>query len=44
MKSINNLLLLGYGETWLRQSVDFGGLPEMVRIFLQVAAGRPTFR
>ena len=39
MKSINNLLLLGDGETWSRQSVDFGGLPEMVRTFLQVAAG-----
>jgi phage-related protein (TIGR01555 family) len=39
MKSINNLLLLGDGETWSRQSVDFDGLPEMVRIFLQVAAG-----
>ncbi len=39
MKSINNLLLLGDGETWTRQSVDFAGLPEMVRTFLQVAAG-----
>ena len=39
MKSIDNLLLLGDGETWARQSVDFGGLPEMVRTFLQVAAG-----
>ncbi len=39
MKSINNLLLLGDGETWSRQSIDFGGLPEMVRTFLQVAAG-----
>ena len=39
MKSINNLLLLGDGETWSRQSVDLGGLPEMVRCFLQVAAG-----
>ena len=39
MTSINNLLLLGDGETWSRQSVDFGGLPEMVRCFLQVAAG-----
>ena len=39
MKSINNLLLLGDGETWARQSVDFAGLPEMVRTFLQVAAG-----
>ena len=39
MKSINNLLVLGDGETWSRQTVDFGGLPEMVRTFLQVAAG-----
>ena len=39
MKSINNLLLLGDGETWSRQRVDFAGLPEMVRTFLQVAAG-----
>ena len=39
MKSINNLLLLGDGETWNRQRVDFAGLPEMVRTFLQVAAG-----
>ena len=39
MKSINNLLLLGDGETWSRQAIDFGGLPEMVRTFLQVAAG-----
>ena len=39
MKSINNLLLLGDGETWSRERVDFGGLPEMVRCFLQVAAG-----
>jgi hypothetical protein len=39
MKSINNLLLLGDGESWSRQKVDFAGLPEMVRIFLQVAAG-----
>ena len=39
MKSINNLLLLGDGESWARQKVDFGGLPEMVRTFLQVAAG-----
>ena len=39
MKSINNLLLLGDGETWSRQSIDFAGLPEMVRTFLQVAAG-----
>ena len=39
MKSINNLLLLGDGETWARQRVDFAGLPEMVRTFLQVAAG-----
>ena len=40
MKSINNLLLLGDGESWARQSVDFGGLPDLVRTFLQVAAGR----
>ncbi len=39
MKSINNLLLLGDGESWSRQSVDFAGLPEMARTFLQVAAG-----
>ena len=39
MKSINNLLLLGDGESWARQSVDFAGLPELVRTFLQVAAG-----
>ena len=39
MKSINNLLLLGDGETWAREKIDFGGLPEMVRTFLQVAAG-----
>ena len=39
MKSINNLLLLGDGETWARQKIDFGGLPELVRTFLQVAAG-----
>ena len=39
MKSINNLLLLGDGETWNRQKIDFGGLPEMVKTFLQVAAG-----
>ncbi len=39
MKSINNLLLLGDGETWARERVDFGGLPELVRTFLQVAAG-----
>ena len=38
MKSINNLLL-GDGESWSRQSVDFSGLPEMARTFLQVAAG-----
>ncbi len=38
MKSINNLLLLGDGETWARQKVDFAGLPEMVRTFLQIAA------
>ena len=31
--------LLGDGETWARQKIDFGGLPEMVRTFLQVAAG-----
>jgi len=39
MKSINNLLLLGDGETWARQKIDFAGLPEMMRTFLQVAAG-----
>ncbi len=39
MKSMNNLLLLGDGESWSRQSVDFAGLPEMARTFLQVAAG-----
>ena len=39
MKSINNLVLLGDGESWARQSVDFGGLLELVRTFLQVAAG-----
>ncbi|MCW6511407.1 DUF1073 domain-containing protein [Lichenifustis flavocetrariae] len=39
MKSLNNLLLLGDGETWARQKIDFAGLPEMVRTFLQVAAG-----
>ncbi len=39
MKSINNLLLLGDGESWARQKVDFAGLPEMVRTFLQIAAG-----
>jgi phage-related protein (TIGR01555 family) len=39
MKSINNLLLLGDGEAWSRQRVDFGGLPELARTFLQVAAG-----
>ncbi len=39
MKSINNLLLLGDGESWARQRVDFAGLPEMVRTFLQMAAG-----
>ena len=39
MKSINTLLLLGDGETWARQRIDFAGLPEMVRTFLQVAAG-----
>ena len=43
MKSINNLLLLGDGETWNRQKVDFAGLPEMVRTFLQVAAGAADF-
>ena len=39
MKSLNNLLLLGDGESWSRQRIDFAGLPEMVRTFLQVAAG-----
>ena len=39
MKSLNNLLLLGDGESWSRQTIDFAGLPEMVRTFLQVAAG-----
>ena len=39
MKSINNLLLLGDGETWNRQRIDFSGLPQMVQTFLQVAAG-----
>ena len=39
MKSMNNLLLLGDGESWSRQSVDFAGIPEMARTFLQVAAG-----
>jgi len=39
MKSINNLLLLGDGESWARQRIDFAGLPEMMRTFLQVAAG-----
>ena len=39
MKSMNNLLLLGDGETWSRQRIDFAGLPEMARTFLQVAAG-----
>ena len=39
MKSINYVLLLGDGESWARQRIDFGGLPEMVRTFLQVAAG-----
>ncbi len=39
MKSMNNLLLLGDGESWSRQTVDFAGLPEMARTFLQVAAG-----
>ncbi len=39
MKSMNNLLLLGDGESWSRQTVDFSGLPEMARTFLQVAAG-----
>ncbi len=39
MKSINNLLLLGDGETWNRQTIDFGGLPAMVQTFLQVVAG-----
>jgi phage-related protein (TIGR01555 family) len=39
MKSINNLLLLGDGESWARQTVNFAGLPEMVRTFLQMAAG-----
>ena len=39
MKSINNLLLLGDGETWQRQRIDFAGLPEMVQTFLQMAAG-----
>ena len=39
MKSLNNLLLLGDGESWARQNIDFAGLPEMVRTFLQVAAG-----
>ena len=32
-------MLLGDGETWARQRIDFAGLPEMVRTFLQVAAG-----
>ncbi len=39
IKSINNLLLLGDGESWARQQIDFASLPEMVRTFLQVAAG-----
>ena len=39
MKSINNLPLLGDGETWARQRSDFSGLSEMVRTFPQVAAG-----
>ena len=39
MKSLNNLLLLGDGETWARSRVDFDGLPEMVRTFLQIATG-----
>ena len=36
---MNNLLLLGDGESWARQRVDFAGLPEMALTFLQGAAG-----
>lgn len=39
MKSINNLLLLGDGKSWAWQKMDFAGIPELVRTFLQVAAG-----
>ncbi len=44
MKSINNLLLLGDGETWNRQRIEFGGLPQMVQTVLQVAAGAADIR
>lgn len=37
MKSTVNLLLLGDGESWARQRIDVGALPEMVRTFLQAA-------
>ena len=43
MKLINNLLLLGDGETWNRQTINFAGLPEMVKTFLQMAAGAADF-
>jgi len=39
MKSIDNLLLLGDGEIWARQRIDFAGPPDTVRTVPQAAAG-----
>ncbi|MGJ0397423.1 MAG: DUF1073 domain-containing protein [Methylocystis sp.] len=39
MKSINNMLLLGDGEEWNRHQINFTGLPDVLRLFLQIAAG-----
>ena len=38
-RSIKAEELIDDGETWARQKIDFAGLPEVVRTFLQVAAG-----
>lgn len=38
-KSINNALLLDAAETWTQRQVNFAGLPDVVRVFLDVCAG-----
>lgn len=39
LKSINNMLLLGEGETWERKQTSFAALPDVLRTYLQIVAG-----
>jgi len=39
MKSLNNTLMLDEGETWNRKQTSFAGLPDVIKVYLQIVSG-----